>query len=141
MRLRNKKTGEIGRLYFDHQLIDPKTGTYAIVIQHRDKLGYEAFANYFTLAELNEEWEDYKPAEPLIKDEKVRKAIRAFAELHDSKTITFEKSVGGASFISRADNGYSMLWVLGRSWGAENIEPDKPYSIAELCGEDEKCVS
>lgn len=89
------------------------------------------------IAELNEEWEDVKPAEPLIKDEKVRKAIRAFAELHDSKTITFDETHGGASFISRVDNGYSMLWVLGKSWGVENIEFGNPYTIAELCGEDE----
>ena len=59
MKLRNKKTGMIGRLWFDHQVIDPATRTYAVVIQYKDKNGYECFAQYFTLAELNAEWEDY----------------------------------------------------------------------------------
>lgn len=53
MKLRNKKTGEIGN--------------FALVRAIGD-------INYTSLAELNEEWEDYEPKEPLIKDEKIRKA-------------------------------------------------------------------
>ena len=48
-------------------------------------LMYYEFPN--SLAELNEEWEDYKPKEPLIKDEKVRKAVRAWAEANDIRYI------------------------------------------------------
>lgn len=134
MKLRNKQTGGIWDI--------PKMRHPTM---QEDDISFFAYGkdeghlfSYKSLAELNEEWEDYKPKEPLIKDEKVRKAIRAFAELHDSKTITFDETYGGASFISRADNGYSMLWVLGKSWGAENIESGKPYTIVELCGEEEE---
>lgn len=47
MKLRNKKTGEV-----------------IILIDH-------TFDNYNSLAELCAEWEDYKPQEPRIKDEKI----------------------------------------------------------------------
>lgn len=130
MKLRNKKTGEKVIVDFTAEVTSP--------IELIGELSPRRFITFSSLAEFNEGWEDYVPKEPLIKDEKLRKAIRAFAELHDSKTITFEETTGGASFISRADNGYSMLWVLGKSWGSENIECDKPYTIAELCGEEEE---
>ena len=44
--------------------------------------GDEVIGSYFiyNLAELNDKWEDYKPVEPLIKDEKIRKAVRTWAE-------------------------------------------------------------
>ena len=55
MKLRNKKTGRI--VNFRHIAFDePKD----------DRENYR----YSSLAEFNEEWEDYKPKEPLIKDEK-----------------------------------------------------------------------
>lgn len=136
MKLRNKKTGEIGRLYFDHQLIDPKTGTYAIVIQHRDKFGYEAFANYFTLAKLNEEWEDYKPAEPLIKDEKTRKAVRAWAEVNSIEEVIYAERADRNSFtlinMSRDDYRIELVGCV------PTLEDAETYTIAELCGDSEE---
>ena len=52
MRLRNKKTGEIVELD-----LNVRIGGYPNGIE---------FMKVSSLAELNEEWEDYKPAEPLI---------------------------------------------------------------------------
>lgn len=121
MKLRNKKTGEV-------------FGGYSVSVNWFGNNDHE----YHSLAELNEEWEDYKPAEPLIKDEKIRKAVRAFAELNNSATIIFELSYGKSSIIARADNGFAMLWVAGESWetNGKGIKWDEPYTIAELCGED-----
>lgn len=137
MRLRNKKTGEIGRLYFDHQLIDPKTGTYAIVIQHRDKLGYEAFANYFTLAELNEEWEDYKPKEPYIGDEATAKFVRAWAKHWGIEKvmarIRFDHGVDLVGWVE--DSGGREIDIQGAFVSGE-IKDCHEYTIAELCGEE-----
>lgn len=156
MRLRNKKTGEIGRLYFDHQLIDPKTGTYAIVIQHRDKLGYEAFANYFTLAELNKEWEDYEPAESLIKNEKIRKAIRAWLSIQEqpikSVSVMCVKDHDGFfcyhlyGYIDEArivdgkavvNKNLTSIDFEFRSKEGVKYDERRDYTIAELCGEEE----
>lgn len=113
MKLRNKKTGEIGRLYFDHQLIDPKTGTYAIVIQHRDKLGYEAFANYFTLAELNEEWGD-------APDEEWRDVL-GFEELYQVSNLGHVRTVkrGEATVMAQEEQRNGYLSVHLRNKGIE----------------------
>ena len=124
MKLRNKKTGEIVEplssgpidLYFylnkyEENEVDRKT--------------------YQSLAELNADWEDYKPAEPLIKDEKIRKAVRAWAEANDITEINV------------ASSGYE-LWGGIDDWcihfGGNPFKDIKPlkYTIDELCGEDEE---
>ena len=127
MKLRNKKTGEVVEsyevgpidLYFypnerkDKDIVDRKT--------------------YQSLTELNADWEDYTPTEPLIKDEKVRKAVRAWAEANDITEINV------------ADNGYE-LWGGDDDWCIhfsgdgfvnpfEHIKPQQ-YTIEELCGEE-----
>ena len=122
MRLRNKKTGEIVEplssgpidLYFylnkyEENEVDRKT--------------------YQSLAELNSEWEDYTPKEPLIKDEKIRKAVRAWAEANDITEINV------------ASSGYE-LWGGIDDWcihfGGNPFKDIKPlkYTIDELCGDE-----
>lgn len=107
MRLRNKKTGEV-----------------IILIDH-------IFDNYSSLDELTEDWEEVKPKGPFIKDEKVRKAVRAWAEVNgvggcickeEIHCITFETERG--MFISFEN--------------ADPIPPEGNYTIDELCGEDEE---
>ena len=124
MRLRNKKTGEIVEplssgpidLYFylnkyEENEVDRKT--------------------YQSLAELNSEWEDYAPKEPLIKDEKIRKVVRAWAEANDITEINV------------ASSGYE-LWGGIDDWcihfGGNPFKDIKPlkYTIAELCGEEKE---
>lgn len=118
MKLINKKTGEI---------IDG--GDYLNVYDDLDHQGKSW--HYNSLAELNEDWEDYVSKEPLIKDEKVRKAVRAWAEANgiggcickeEIHCITFETERG--MFISFED--------------ADPIPPEGNYTIAELCGEGEE---
>jgi len=52
MKLRNKKTGEVKELYI---------GKLNLNFGDCNRV-------YNSLSELNEEWEDYTPDEPLIKD-------------------------------------------------------------------------
>lgn len=108
MKLRNKLTGEIVHVW-------------EIIIEGRA---------YNSLAEIKEDYEDIKPAEPLIKDEKVRKAVRAWAEVNEiggcvckeeMHCITFETERG--MFISFEN--------------ADPIPPEGNFTIAELCGEEE----
>lgn len=47
MRLRNKKTGEI-------------LGLGSLIIKNPNRINCESIINYDSLAELNEDWEDYK---------------------------------------------------------------------------------
>lgn len=129
MKLRNKKTGEI--LY---GILGSYPVSGDVTVEYMDEnteSGYSVYARYKTLAELNEEWEDYNPKEPLIKDEKIRKAVRAWAEANgidgcvckeEIHCITFETERG--MFISFED--------------ADPIPPEGNYTIAELCGEEEE---
>ena len=131
MKLRNKKTGEIEYLLFNSY---PVSGD--IVLEYYDEnaeSGYSEYCRYKTLAELNEEWEDYKPAEPLIKDEKIRKAVRAWAEALKENTIRFDMVSQGFSFGD--GNVYSSINFDGFVF---DLVDGKKYTIAELCGEEEE---
>lgn len=113
MKLRNKKTGGLANC----EPIEVKTDA--------------GFHDYYSLAELNADWEDYKPSEPLIKDEKVRKAVRAWAEANDITEINV------------ASSGYE-LWGGIDDWcihfGGNPFKDIKPlkYTIDELCGEEDE---
>ena len=114
MKLRNKKTGEI-----------------ALV---NNFLVCDVFSGYKTLSDFLEDWEDWEDSEskePLIKDEKVRKAVRAWAEANgiggcvckeEIHCITFETERG--MFISFEN--------------ADPVPPEGNYTVAELCGEEEE---
>ena len=127
MRLRNKKTGEVVEsleggpidLYFypnereEKDMVDRKT--------------------YQSLAELNKDWEDYKLAEPLIKDEKIRKAVRAWAEANN---FLDEIEVHSLTAGTRFSIGHYDIEFLG--YFIYDLESNKTYTIAELCGEEEE---
>ena len=129
MRLRNKKTGKIGEL----------SGVNRIVVYEYDMplCGNSILGEYDTLAELNEECEDYKPAEPLIKDEKIRKAVRAWAEMNDIRFIHM------CSRIRKENARIVGQNALGRTFTMEIDNENEIrvcfkdykecYTIAELC--------
>lgn len=110
MKLLNKKTGEI-------------VNTWPLVIN----------ANlYDSLAEVNEIYEDYEePKEPLIKDEKIRKAVRAWAEANNSTQMVLD-GFHLASDEYGNDIEFSVCW-------SDNIKHGEWYNITELCGEEEEC--
>lgn len=129
MKLRNKKTG---------QIIETKENyfymTFSNNVQPKD--GFTSIKNF------NEIWEDYTPTEPLIKDEKIRKAVRAWAEANDykkCKVCVYDYDRAGVfckggitSFIPYETNLPITFFNINI-----NIIPDKPYTIAELCGEED----
>jgi hypothetical protein len=122
MKLRNKKTGEHGNY---------KVISAGNIIRVRDLETDESW-QYDCLADFNEEWEDYTPAEPLIKDEKIRKAVRAWAEankIDPQDIIRFNAIEHRLSWISTAIefNEFEALSDLEK----------EDYTIAELCGSEE----
>lgn len=125
--LKNKKTGVIGEL----------SGVNRIVVYEPDMplCGNSILGEYDTLAKLNEEWEDYNPIKPLIKDKKIRKAVRVWAEVNDVKQVTVIKTFNTYTFYP-ADTG-----VIDISFWTEpslsNLSEDKIYTIIELIGEKE----
>ena len=127
MKFRNKKTGEVVESF--------KSGPIDLYFYPNEHKGGDEIERetYQSLAELNADWEDYEPAEPLIKDEKIRKAVRAWAELAPSAQVRYDHSDG--RFYTHSDYivPYSISFpvILG-------LDEMTDYTIAELCGEEEE---
>ena len=120
MKLRNKKTGDIGFCKFN--------------IVHSNS---NAPLYYHSLREVLEDWEDYEPEEPkepLIKDEKIRKAVRAWAEaigLSEETTLFVEKPEFDSNILILS---YSLNEIRFNIPIPESMDFCKRYTIAELCG-------
>ena len=87
---------------------------------------------YLRDAELNESFEDYKPAEPLIKDEKIRKAVRAWAEACGADKVAIANNY---CLTTEEDEDVEIVFTLPIF---EGMDDDDFYTIAELCGEEEE---
>lgn len=126
MKLRNKKTGEIVEFISIESVDNEIEFTYV----RYD--GDEKSVAYRTLKNFNNEWEDYVPTEPLIKDEKVRKAVRAWADANDFlDEIEVHSLTAGTRFsIENYDIEFLGYFIY-------DLESNKTYTIAELCGEEE----
>ena len=117
MKLRNKKTGEV------------VPACNICVGIGKDGLWFD------NLFELNEKFEDYNP--PLIEDEKIRKAVRAWVNANrwtDDIRLEFN------------DFGYHESWSLEQhtdnneihfSRRMPNCMHKQLYTITELCGDEE----
>ena len=123
MKLRNKKTGEIKECY--------RVG--AIDYGELSKVYYAD--EYNSLAELNDEWEDYATKEPLIKDEKIRKAVRAWADANDVLEVFIDR-IGDGTYIELydEDDGRRRISALRPA----GLKTGEAYTIDELCGEEEE---
>lgn len=125
MKLRNKKTGEIVDL-----------SIFGITLNIRK----EEQPTYHSIEGVCEDWEDYKPAEPLIKDEKIRKAVRAWLEANDLDGATFHTSSHFFHYWNLRgfnDNGQGVdidFFLTGE--GIPNLIDGKYYTKFELCGEE-----
>lgn len=112
MKLRNKKTGEIITLKDEGEL--------ALL-----KLIENSLPNGLSL------WEEVK--EPLIKDEKIRKAVRAWAELVPSAQVRYDTREGRLYTYSDYIMPYSISFPARLG-----LDEMTGYTIAELCGEEEE---
>lgn len=68
------------------------------------------------------------PTEPLIKDEKIRKAVRAWADGNNIESVHYD------AFWRGFRRGNSSITV----WEELPLEDNEVYTIAELCGEEEE---
>jgi len=91
MKLQGKKTGKyagfIGWMDLDHAPIDPKTGRL-LTVQYKDA-GVNCYKDYETIAEFDEDWEDYTPEpDPSYLIVKIQKLENSVKELDDRlKTV------------------------------------------------------
>ena len=115
MKLRNKKTGEIAEIK-----LKPNESLPDAIRRTIEEAG----------------WEETR--EPLIKDEKIRKAVRAWAEANGIKEIIIFDNCNNAPYtpvgaVEFAGNA-SRLNVLFRT--GERFDTNRIYTIEELCGEE-----
>jgi hypothetical protein len=117
MRVRNKKTGE----------------TAEIILKLNESL-HDAIRR--TIEEAG--WEETR--EPLIKDEKIRKAVRAWAEANGfGTTDPLRYTLTEESEVVSFDNGTNLIKIMfcGFPDGIKGLNHLEWNTIAELCGEEE----
>lgn len=131
MKLRNKKTGEVVEA-FEGGPID----LYFYLNGHKWGNEFDR-KTYNSIAELNADWEDVAPKEPLIKDEKIRKAVRAWAEANAINSGHYYNTD-----IKFNATEHRLQWIqiaieFNNIMGLDNLEDGETYTIDELCGEEE----
>ena len=84
-----------------------------------------------SLKSIDTNWEEIEPKEPLIKDEKIRKAVRAWAEVNEFRP-DYEMTYSQDSF-----GLYSWQANIEFNCRIDGLEHNKKYTIEELCGEEE----
>ena len=117
MALRNKETGEIST-----------NPSITVAPYNHNERGCHV-RTYKSIAELLNKWEDYKPAEPLIKDKKIRDIIRPWAKVNGATELKYYEGENCIEDIFRNEIHFNQS--LG-------LEDAKTYTIDELCGEDEE---
>lgn len=127
MKLRNKKTGEI-KDFGNLQVYAEKENT-----DERQLLG-----NFDSFKQILEYYEDYIPTEPLIKDKRIRKLVRDWAEINDIKTVVVCESFNSWGFKNRnngvpGDKEYIGADILFRGEKPEELEFGKKYDVRKLC--------
>lgn len=123
MKLHNKNTGEDGRLMMCHDYDE-----YPLFVEIGCiKTYYHNFADMVKAG-----WDCIEiPVEPLIKDEKIRKAVRAWADANEFEpkyTVKYHSSCYDLS---------SWQGDIEFNSPIKGLEDEKEYTIAELCGEEE----
>ena len=132
MKLRNRKTGEI----IDLEVGRITDSGYGSAILLSPVAAINESYTYSSLAELNEEWEDYIPDKPLIEDEAKRSVFKAWAEIlgRDLEKADFKYDAERNSF-----NCYIADSTIEFANGEGiNCVDREIYTFRALCGEGEE---
>lgn len=84
---------------------------------------------------------DYEPselAEPLIKDEKIRKAVRAWAEVNKTKYVWVSTALKGIDITQDSEHLQLTEYKQNITFECEVDFESGNYTIDELCGEEEE---
>ena len=130
MKLRNKKTGEIGHL----QVFEGDNELNVRVHYDIDsQTPYDEYT-YYSLKELFEEWEDYVP-KGSIEDDKMKQCVKLWADINGFKgNLMYAEDDEWCSFYSE-DEDEELLF---RNCKCPNLKNRESYTIAELCREEEE---
>ena len=128
MKLRNKETGKV-------QTCDMVVITDEKIDGEIASLNKHTFI-FRSIEQLNEDWEDYKPPEPLIEKRSHRGVLRAAAQMSGTSKAHVCKS-DRAGVVLFEFNGKEICSVELKDKGI-HTDHDGWYTIAELCGEEEE---
>lgn len=123
-----------------HKFINKKAGAEARVIaMYLDSDGVMQVDGYDTVEDLMDDYAAYEkyepPKEPLIKDEKIRKAVRAWAEACRLTHATY-KLASNEFYDADTRGKFAIKFTLIPI--EVYLEDGESYTIAELCGEEEE---
>lgn len=124
-----------------HRFINKKTGAEASVIaMYLDSDGVMQIDGYDTVEDLMDDYAAYEehnpPEKPLIKDEKIRKAVKAWAEVNLIKNVLYAER-SDRSLYALTDMGDDDFSIELVGW-IPTLKDGGEYTIAELCGEEEE---
>lgn len=124
MKLRNKKTGEIKDF-----------GNLQVYAETENTDESQLLGNFDSFKQILEYYEDYIPKEPLIEDEKIRKAVRAWAEAFGVTNVYVYGIGDGKDYIElyAQDNGVTDGRIRMSISTQNGVWIGKEYSITELC--------
>ena len=130
MKLINKKTGDTVKFVSIEPLYKDKLKlTYLL------SSGLVNERYYSSIEKFNEDWEDYMPKEPLIKDEKIRKAVRAWAEANNIRAVYYSPEEDGFYVKNFDDEIVTSIYFADKPMEEDGY--GEHYTIDELCGEEE----
>ena len=119
-----------------HNFMNKRNGKIAsVLVMYLDDEGHMQTDGYDKVEDLLEDYAAYEQAkpEPLIKDEKIRNAVRAWAEAVDADSAFVEKwAYDGDQFVLSDE----LAEIHFRITTPKEIKAYKRYTIAELCGEE-----
>lgn len=129
MKLRNKKTGKIKDF-----------GNLQVYAETENTDESQLLGNFDSFKQILEYYEDYIPKEPLIEDEKARKAVRAWAEANSIDKIIIFDYINGSPYVTAGEVKFAEF---GGSFDIrfrtdEKFDTDKIYTVTELCVEEEE---
>ena len=137
MKLRNKKTWKV----FDVIVREKSNGDgeYSIIVCDLRAIRSarsvsSILGGYDSLAKLYEEWEDYKPTEPLIKNKKVRKVFRKWAGFYGAERFRVDHFRNAKTTLIKSTD---LITEPSIELPGHIGEDSEIYTITELCGEEE----
>lgn len=120
--------------YIDKETGEKKAfGNLQVYVEAENSNERQFLGNFNSFKQIFEYYEDYIPKEPLIKDEKIRKAIRAWAEANDIEDgITYLDNGEFRSYLNTTID----FAILVDEHRFDLLKKSEEYTITELCGEE-----
>lgn len=124
-----------------HDFMNKENGKIAsVLVMYLDDEGHMQTDSYDKVEDLLADYAAYEraPKEPLIKDEKIRKAVRAWAEAFGMAKLEYQYNSEYGSYELTGCVSYDDTQWTTLTFESDGLKGFKEYTIAELCGEEEE---